>query len=164
MPKAAQKALIESELRYRRLFDAAQDGILIVDFTTSLITDVNPFLLKLLGYSREEVVGNPLWDFGLFKDRELSKEAFLTLKEKHYVRYDDLPLEAKDGRTIAVEFVSNVYGEGERRVIQCNIRDNTKRKHAQQTAQQLLQYSRGNWRPLASSRGAWLMTSTTCFK
>jgi len=139
MTKAAQKTLVESELRYRRLFDAAQDGILIVDFTTNLITDVNPFLLKLLGYSREEVVGNPLWDFGLFKDRELSKEAFLTLKEKHYVRYDDLPLEAKDGRTIAVEFVSNVYGEGERRVIQCNIRDNTKRKHAQQTAQQLLQ-------------------------
>jgi two-component system, cell cycle sensor histidine kinase and response regulator CckA len=139
MLKAAQEALIESELRYRRLFNTAQDGILIVDFTTSLITDVNPFLLELLGYRREDVVGNPLWDFGLFKDRELSKAAFLTLKEKHYVRYEDLPLETKDGRAIAVEFVSNVYGEGVRKVIQCNIRDVTKRKHAEQTSQQLLQ-------------------------
>lgn len=108
MLKAAQEALIESELRYRRLFDTAHDGILIVDFSTSLIIDVNPFLLELLGYGRGEIVGNPLWDFGLFKDRELSKSAFLTLKEKHYVRYDDLPLETRDGRAIAVEFVSNV--------------------------------------------------------
>lgn len=137
--RAAREALFELELRYRRLFDTAQDGILIVDFATSLITDVNPFLLELLGYSREEVMGNPLWVFGLFKDRELSKDAFLTLKEKHYVRYEDLPLETKDGRAIAVEFVSNVYGEGDRKVIQCNIRDITKRKHAEQTTQQLLQ-------------------------
>jgi len=139
MLKAAQEALIESELRYRRLFDTAHDGILIVDFATSLIVDVNPFLLELLGYSREEIVGNPLWDFGLFKDRELSKIAFDTLKEKHYVRYEDLPLETKDGMAIAVEFVSNVYGEGDRKVIQCNIRDITERKHAEQTVQQLLQ-------------------------
>jgi two-component system, cell cycle sensor histidine kinase and response regulator CckA len=135
---ASQEALIESELRYRRLFATAQDGILIVDFATSLITDVNPFLLKLLGYRHEEVVGNPLWDFGLFQDRELSKDAFLTLKKKHYVRYENLPLETKDGRAIAVEFVSNVYGEGDRRVIQCNIRDITNRKHAEQTAEQRL--------------------------
>jgi two-component system cell cycle sensor histidine kinase/response regulator CckA len=139
LPIAAQRALVESELRYRRLFDTAQDGILIVDFATSTITDVNPFLLDLLGYDRKEIVGNRLWDFGLLKDREQSKEAFDTLKEKFYVRYDDLPLETKDGRAIAVEFVSNVYGEGDRKVIQCNIRDITKRKDAERTAQQLLQ-------------------------
>jgi two-component system, cell cycle sensor histidine kinase and response regulator CckA len=142
MPIATQEvlheALVVSELRYRRLFAAAQDGILIGDFATSLITDVNPFLLELLGYSREEVVGNPLWDFGLFKDREFSKDAFLKLKENHYVRYENLPLETKDGRAVAVEFVSNVYGEGNRKVIQCNIRDITKRKNAERTAEQLL--------------------------
>jgi two-component system, cell cycle sensor histidine kinase and response regulator CckA len=136
---AAQKALVDSETRYRRLFDTAQDGILIVDFTSSLITDVNPFLTELLGYSRDEVIGNPLWDFVFFKDRELSKDAFATLKENHYIRYENMPLETKDGRSVAVEVVSNVYGEGDRKVIQCNIRDITKRKHAEQTAQQLLQ-------------------------
>ena len=134
MLKAAQKELIESELRYRRLFNTAHDGILIVDFTTSLIIDVNPFLLEFLGYSREGILGNPLWDFGRFKDRELSKNAFLTLKEKHYIRYEDLPLETKGGIAKAVEIVSNVYGEGDRKVIQCNIRDISER-----TAQQLLQ-------------------------
>jgi PAS domain S-box-containing protein len=137
--EVAQEELIESELRYRRLFNTARDGILIVDFTTSLIIDVNPFLLEFLGYSREEILGNSLWDFGRFKDRELSKNAFLTLKEKHYIRYEDLPLETKGGIAKAVEIVSNVYGEGDRKVIQCNIRDISERKQAERTAQQLLQ-------------------------
>jgi len=135
----AQEALMESEIRYRRLFDTAQDGILILDFTTGLITDVNPFLVKLLGYSSEEFMGKALWEFGLFKDIELSKNAFLTLKDKHYARYEDLPLETKDGRSIDVEFVSNVYGVDSKRVIQCNIRDIRTRKHTERTAQQLLQ-------------------------
>jgi two-component system cell cycle sensor histidine kinase/response regulator CckA len=91
------------------------------------------------GHNREEILGKPLWDFGRFKDRELSKNAFFTLKEKHYIRYEDMPLETKGGMAIAVEVVSNVYGEGDRKVIQCNIRDITERKQAERTAQQLLQ-------------------------
>ena len=137
--RSVQEALIDSELRYRRLFETAQDGILILDVKTGLITDVNPFLIKLLNYTREEFIGKALWDIGLFKDIESSKSAFQELKDKQYVRYEDLPLETKGGRSISVEFVSNVYGVKNKEVIQCNIRDITKRKRAEQTAQQLLQ-------------------------
>ena len=136
---SAEAALIDSELRYRRLFEAAQDGILILEFKTGLITDVNPFLIKLLDYTREEFVGKALWDIGLFKDIESSKSAFRELQEKHYVRYENLPLETKDGRSINVEFVSNVYGVKNKKVIQCNIRDITKRVSAERTEQQIFQ-------------------------
>ena len=120
-----------SELRYRRLFEAAQDGILILDAETGAITDVNPFLIKLLGYSREELVGKKLWEVGAFKDVEASQEAFEALQKNEYIRYEDLPLRAKSGRLIDVEFVSNVYLVGGEKVIQCNIRDVTERKQAQ---------------------------------
>jgi len=50
------QTLKDSELRYRRLFEAAQDGILILDAETGAITDVNPYLIKMLGYSRKEFV------------------------------------------------------------------------------------------------------------
>jgi len=126
--KKMEEALKISETNYRRLFEAAQDGILILDAETGQISDVNPFLLEMLGYSHEEFLGKKLWEIGLFKDIEASKAAFGELQDKGYVRYNDLPLETKDGRKMAVEFVSNVYLVNHHKVIQCNIRDTTERK------------------------------------
>jgi PAS domain S-box-containing protein len=120
-----------SELRYRRLFEAAQDGILILDAQTGAITDVNPFLIKMLGYSREEFIERKLWEVGAFQDIEASREAFKALQVDEYIRYEDLPLRAKNGKLVDVEFVSNVYLVGDERVIQCNIRDITERKQAE---------------------------------
>jgi diguanylate cyclase (GGDEF)-like protein/PAS domain S-box-containing protein len=129
--KSSAKSLKDSEIRYRRLFEAAQDGILILDAETGAITDVNPFLIDLLGYSREEFLSKKLWEVGAFKDIKASKQAFKALQKNEYVRYKDLPLRTKDGQLIQVEFVSNVYPEGDKQVIQCNIRDITERKQAQ---------------------------------
>src|SRR5436190_22491423 len=94
--------LQDSELRYRRLFEAAQDGILILDAETGMIEDVNPYLIKMLGYSREEFVKKKLWEVGAFKDIEASKDAVGVLQDREFIRYEDLPLKAKDGRPIQV--------------------------------------------------------------
>jgi PAS domain S-box-containing protein len=126
--KNSKKSLEASELRYRRLFEAAQDGILILDAKTGMIEDVNPYLIKMLGYSREEFVEKELWGVGAFRDVEASKEAFEILQDREYIRYENLPLKTKDGRLIQVEFVSNVYLAGHEKVIQCNIRDITEHK------------------------------------
>lgn len=128
----SKQSIRDSELRYRRLFEAAQDGILIVDAETGLIVDVNPFLVDMLGFSREEMVRRKLWEVGAFSDTEANRAAFKTLRERAYIRYEDLPLRAKSGRLIQVEFVSNVYLVGEDKVIQCNIRDITDRKLAEE--------------------------------
>ena len=129
--KHAEDALHASELSYRRLFEAAKDGILILDVDTGRITDVNPFLIKLLGFSHGEMVGKTVGELSPFKDIESNKVMLERLQEDGYVRYEDLPLETRDGRHIAVEFVSNVYQAGPRNVIQCNVRDITERKHAE---------------------------------
>ena len=128
---AVDKALKLSEERYRRLFEAAQDGILLLNATTAQIEDVNPFLMLLLGYSHGEFLGKKLWEIGSFKDTALSKDTFVELQTAKYVRYDNMPLVTKDGRRISVEFVSNVYECDGTNVIQCNIRDNTKRHLAE---------------------------------
>lgn len=123
-----EDALKDSELRYRRLFETAQDGILIIDAETGHINDVNPFLMNLLGYSRKDFIDKALWHFGPFKDIRASKAAFKDLIKSGYIRYAHLPLETKDGRHIEVEFISNVYQAGQKRTIQCNIRDNSQHK------------------------------------
>jgi len=126
--ESAEAALQESEKRYRRLFESAKDGILILDADTGKVVDVNPFLLQLLGYSYDAICGQHIWELGVFKDIAASKDAFKTLQDNEYIRYDDLPLETVDGRPIAVEFVSNIYLVDNTKVIQCNIRDITERK------------------------------------
>jgi len=126
--RLAEGARRASELRYRRLFESAKDGILILDWDTGQIVDANPYLMKTLGYSYEELVGRELWEIGVFKDIAAARDSFTELRDKNYVRYDDLPLETPGGQEIEVEFVSNVYLVGDAKVIQCNIRDITERK------------------------------------
>ncbi len=117
-----------SEIRYRRLFESARDGILILNFETKKITDVNPYMSELLDYPREYFLGKELWEIGLLKDAAASAAAFRELQENYYIRYEDLPLESKNGEKREVEFISNVYTENNRQVVQCNIRDITERK------------------------------------
>ena len=130
--KRIEEALKVSEIRYRRLFETAKDGILILDAATGRITDANPYLQELLGYSRAELLGKMLWEIGPFRDITSSRGAFRRLQRKEYIRYDNLPLETKEHQHKHVEFVSNVYQENGTRVIQCNIRDITPRHHVEQ--------------------------------
>jgi two-component system, chemotaxis family, CheB/CheR fusion protein len=127
-----QAELRRSELRYRRLFEAAHDGILILDPASRKITDLNPFMTELLGYSREELLGKELWQLGLMKDERANHEAFRELRQKGFIRLENLPLKTKDGRSIEVESVANLYDEGEQKVIQFNIRDISERKRGQE--------------------------------
>jgi PAS domain S-box-containing protein len=126
-----EQALRASELSYRRLFEAARDGILILDVDTGCINDVNPFLIELLGFSRDELIGKSVWNLGPTRDLAANQAKFEELQEQGCIRYENMPLETKDGRHIAVEFVSNVYQVGDCNVIQCNVRDISERKHAQ---------------------------------
>jgi PAS domain S-box-containing protein len=126
--KLVEEALHVTETRYRRLFETAQDGILILDADTGQIVEVNPFLIDLLGFSREQFLGKKIWEIGLFKDIVANIDNFEELQRQEYIRYEDLPLETSDGQRIAVEFVSNVYTVNNKKVIQCSIRDITERK------------------------------------
>ncbi|HEY2933490.1 MAG TPA: ATP-binding protein [Acidobacteriota bacterium] len=130
--RRARDALEASEARYRRLFETAQDAILILDAETGQIQDANPFLIDLLGYSLDDLSGKQLWQIGVFKDIEANRFAFKELQQKGYIRYKHLPLQTKQGKPVAVEFVSNIYDVADTRVIQCNIRDITEQTQAEE--------------------------------
>jgi PAS domain S-box-containing protein len=119
----AREFLSNSEERYRRLFETAQDGIIILEADTGVILDVNPFLVDLLGYSRDQLMEKRIWEIGFLRDVIANKDNFQELKDKGYVRYENLPLETANGQTLDVEFISNVYIVKDYKVIQCNIRE-----------------------------------------
>jgi PAS domain S-box-containing protein len=126
----AEKNLIKSEHRYRRLFETAQDAILILDGDSGEILDANKFIIDMLGYPLEYFKGKRLWEIGFIEDKSFAKNAFSNLKVDGYIRYEDLPLETKQGKAMNVEFISNVYLVDGKRIIQCNIRDITERIRA----------------------------------
>ncbi|PTT92510.1 histidine kinase, partial [Pelomonas sp. HMWF004] len=134
---AAHDALRISEMRYRRLFEAAQDGILLLNAESGQIEDVNPYLEQMLGYSHAELLGKKLWEAGAFVDIEKSTEMFGRLQQDGYVRYHDLPLKTRTGQLIGVEFISNAYDCAGVRVIQCNIRNITDQRLAEEQVRKL---------------------------
>jgi PAS domain S-box-containing protein len=121
--RRAEDALRESEVRYRRLFQTAKDGILILDAKTGKIIDANAFICGLLGRDLHELLGKALHEIGMFKDEDANKAAFVELQENGYIRYDNLPIQKPNGEITQVEFVSNVYRENDTLVAQCNVRD-----------------------------------------
>ena len=129
--KLAEDSLRVSEVRYRRLFEAARDGILILDAETGMVLDVNPFLVETLGFTYEQFLGKRIWELGLFKDIIANQDNFAELQRKKYIRYEDKPLGTADGQHVDVEFVSNAYQMDHQKVIQCNIRVITERKQAE---------------------------------
>ena len=134
--KLIELALKDSEIRYRRLFETAKDGILILDTESGKITDANPFMSELLGYSHEHFLGKELWEIGLFSDKAANEAAVRTLQDKGYIRYEHLPLETSRGLRVEVEVVANAYREDHHKVIQCNIRDITERSRLEKQMQE----------------------------
>ncbi len=126
----SEQAISGSELRYRRLFEAAPDGILILNVETGRITDVNPFLCKMLALSASEMIGSTVADLRPFKGIESNQAMLKGLQLNGFVRYEDLSLKSEDGRHFDVQFICSVYHVGSENVIQCNIRDITDRKRA----------------------------------
>ena len=120
--KNSKDLLAISEISYRTLFETAGEGILILDGVTGKINNVNPFLIELLGYSKEQFLGKEIWSIGIFKDIAANKEKFFEVNNEKNIRYENLPLETADGRKIDVEFISNAYEIDQHKIIQCNIR------------------------------------------
>jgi diguanylate cyclase (GGDEF)-like protein/PAS domain S-box-containing protein len=131
--KRLQNDLQDSELRFRRLFETARDGILLLEADTGDITEANPSLVEMLGYPRAEILGKKLWEIGAFTDVEACRAIFQELQARGYIRYDNLALQTRTGQLISVEFVSNTYQVDHHRVIQCNIRDTSVRAQAEET-------------------------------
>ena len=117
-------------MRDRRLPARACDGILILDSDQEKITDANPVMTELLGYSQSELLGKKLWEIGLLENSGAGRKAFFQLKQDGSLRYE-LPLETHRGDTRDVEVVSSLYRENGHTVIQCNVRDITERKRVE---------------------------------
>jgi len=134
--KRAEAALLMSEQRYRRLFEAAKDGILLLDAVTGRVLDANPSVLDLLGYSAEEVLGRAPAEVGICGNDAATQAAFGELTSRDYVRLSGVRLFSANGQSVDVEFVASGYEVDAQRIIQVNVRDVSERQRLENELRQ----------------------------
>ena len=119
-----EQALQDSEERFRRAFETAQDGILLNNKTTGQILNSNPAAQALLGYSQSELKKQKLWKFEFLKNAEQYHETVRQLKDQGFINFNDTLVKTKNGKKIPAD----VYFVDKTQLVQCNIRDITERK------------------------------------
>jgi PAS domain S-box-containing protein len=130
--KRAEELIRASEVRYRRLFEASKDGIMILDAGTCIIEDVNPYLTEMVGYKYDDFIGKKLDDLAIFSKISCNFNKINELEAKNFIKVEDFLIDTMYGNKIFVEFVASKYNSNNRNVIQCNIRNITERKQAEE--------------------------------
>jgi diguanylate cyclase (GGDEF)-like protein/PAS domain S-box-containing protein len=136
-PPAAERqrrdrALKASEIRYRRLFETAPYGVLVLDAETGVVVDVNAAACQLLACEPEDIIEHPLWSLRAFRNAAATKSQFRDVVLQPHVRYDDLPIEMPEGAIKHVELVSTLFLADSKPFVQCILHDITDRIEREQ--------------------------------
>lgn len=126
--KNAQLVLEESELKYRKIFDAAQEGILLVDASTGQIIDANLFLLDLLSYSLAEILTKKIDDLGISPETIQVPEGDSGSNSTSRGGSKYISLKTQKGRELPVEMICTRYLLRDKMVIQGAVRNAASRK------------------------------------
>lgn len=128
--KHAAELVAASEMKFRRLFESAKDGILLLDAESGQVLEINSALIEMLGYSKDADAGRTI-EAAEFWNAILPQSFDITeIVENEYIRLDDVQLKTKSGMQISVELTGNVYAAGRKKIVQCHFRDITSRKIA----------------------------------
>ena len=138
------RELQTSEIRYRRLFETAPYGILVLDADTAVVLEANAAVCKLLDITSEDILEQPLWSVAAFRNAAATRNQFRELLNRTYVRYDDLPLEATGGQIRRVEFICTPFRVEGKEFLQCMLHDITDRvRHAERQDAKLQESPQG---------------------
>lgn len=125
--KQLEALLNDSEIRFRRLFETANDGILLLEKSEGKITHANPAIAKMLGYSNAEFTGNDLKDVGFPDNLGTFHDMLQELSKNAIINFKDTPVQKKTGQIVDTD----IYMVNKSTLVQCNIRDITQRKLAE---------------------------------
>jgi len=136
--KQLESLLIDSEEQYRRLFETASDGIVLLEKREGKITHANPAAEKMLGYNTKESIGNKLQDIGISLGMDDFQTIMQNLNKTGILNYDDVPVKTRTGQHIDTD----IYLVDRAKLVQCNIRDITERKRAEEKLRESEEKSR----------------------
>ena len=125
-----EKALRESEERYRSLVKQSSDGVYIFDPKTAKILEANDQFKKMLGYSEEEIAGLSLYDIVILEKEVIDASIKKVLRDGIYI-YGLRHYRCKNSSAIDVEISATLIHYGEAQVVMVNLRNITERRRAE---------------------------------
>lgn len=133
--KAAEKALMESEEKYRSLFHAAADSIYLQEVIEdsdkiSRIVEANEVMCKRLEYTREEILNLYISDIAKKDNKEFRDGILKQLKNKQQHTFQTSHI-TKSGKEIPVEVNAHYINMDGKKYILCFARDITERRNAE---------------------------------
>ena len=105
----------------------ATDGIVLLEKLGGHIVHANPAAEKMLGYSETEYIGKMLENIGVPIDTNDFPMLMESLKKSGILNYEDVPIKSKSGQDVHAD----VYLVNRAKLAQCNIRDISERKRAE---------------------------------
>jgi PAS domain S-box-containing protein len=125
--KRLEDLLTESEERYRRIFETASDGIVLIEKHEGHIAYANQAVETIFGYSKEECIGKKLQDIGIPIDMSDFPALMQSLNKNGVLNYDNVEVKIKSGHYIDTD----IYLVNRAKLAQCNIRDVSERKQSE---------------------------------
>lgn len=134
--KRSEAALRETEEKYRTLIELAGDAIIVVDAHTEIILDANQMAEKMLGRSRNEIIGLHQTEIQPQERLEQYSEIFKQHVESCGVFKTELELRHKDGALVPMEVSATVVDVQGKRIVQGIFRDISERKQTEEALKQ----------------------------
>ena len=132
--KRLEEQLIASEERFRRLFETANDGILLLEKQELKIQYANPAITAMLGYSNAECIGNNVSDIGFPNDIGSVQKFMHILESDGIIHRKNTPINKRTGQVVNAD----IYFVDKARLVQCNVRDITERRKAEKEKEMLV--------------------------
>jgi PAS domain S-box-containing protein len=143
-----EQVLQDSEERFHRAFDTATDSMLLVDKVSGRVLNSNQAAREVFGYSRQALLEKNLWELDILKDPRHFKQVFLELEDKGFVQILDKTIQTRQGG----QFAADINLMDRAAVIQCNIRDISVRKQAEEEIKSLALFPDENPNPILRVR------------
>ncbi len=134
--KRSEEALRQSEERFSKAFRSSPAPLTITEIDTGCFIDVNEAWIKMLGYTREEQIGQTSKEVGIWLDPSARDHTVHKLRSQGFCKEEPVTFIAKNGGHVQALWSAEIIELGPQKVMLSMLYDETERKQTEDALRQ----------------------------